>query len=92
MEVTMNCYEHNHEDISITEESENLIVFNLRNGTISQLNSMGQIIWTNIPNKSVEEIVDLIVEKYDAERKEVQDDVQEYIDKLLENRLIFKKQ
>lgn len=88
----MNCYEHNVEDISISEESENLIVFNLRIGTISQLNSMGKIIWANIPYKSVDEIVDLIVEKYDSERKEVQEDVQGYIDKLLDNKLIIRKQ
>lgn len=88
----MNYYEHNYQDISISEEDGSLIIINLRNGTISKLNSTGKIIWTNISNKSIDEIVDVISEKYEVEREEIKKDVQEYFDKLLHNQLIIKKQ
>ena len=88
----MTHYDYNHEDISLSEDNENLIVFNLRHGTVSRLNSVGTLIWTSIPNRSVEEIVDVIVNRYNAERAAVHNDVQGYIDKLLENKLIIKTQ
>ncbi len=87
----MNQYEHKHQDITVTEEEENLIVFNLRNGTVSRLNSIGKMIWTNIPDKNIDEIIDLIVEKYDAEREQVNKDVKKFVDGLINADLIVAK-
>ncbi len=91
MEINMNQYEHKHQDITVTEEEENLIVFNLRNGTVSRLNSIGKMIWTNIPDKNIDEIIDLIVEKYDAEREQVNKDVKKFVDGLINADLIVAK-
>ncbi|MCK5561496.1 MAG: PqqD family protein, partial [Thermoplasmata archaeon] len=54
--------------------------------------SIGKVIWTNIPGKNVSEIVDLIVGKYNVDRKEVNEDVQEFICELSNKGLIVQKQ
>ncbi len=83
----MSGYEHNDRDISVAEEDGDLIIINLRNGTISRLNSTGRLIWTNLA-RSMDEIVEIIHSTYDGDREEIARDVQEYLDKLLQDQLI----
>lgn len=88
----MNDYEHNHRDITVTEEENGLVIFNLQNGTVSRLNAIGKLIWDGIPKESIEEIVNSLADGYDVQHAQADHDVREFIAALLRDGLIVARQ
>lgn len=81
------------DDLSWRDVNDEMVVLNLKSGEYYTFNDVGRVAWLALADgKSVDEIVDAIVEEYDVQRDAAASDVRHFIDGLVQNRVVEKRE
>ncbi len=67
---------------------DSVILYSIDNEKFIELNETSSLIWTNIEEKSIDEIIDIILEQYDVEKEIVHRDVEKIVKEFLEKEII----
>ena len=80
------------EDVDVTELNGEKVMMDLDKGKYFMLNETGSVIWDVINEpKSISEIIESVVTKYDIDKETCESKVLEYLEKLNHEELIFIK-
>ena len=67
---------------------DSVILYSIDNEKFIELNETSSVICTNIEEKSIDEIIDIILEQYDVEKEIVHRDVEKIVKEFLEKEII----
>lgn len=79
------------EDFVFNEVDGELVMMNIETGSYASMNETGKSIWNLIEEpKSVDVILDALLEEYDIDRATAESEVLPFIEKLLEQKIVVK--
>jgi hypothetical protein len=78
-------------ECEVSKMEESVVLMKKDDNTLHILNETASLIWENIENNNIDEIVIKITTKYNAETAIVEQDVNQTIEHLLEKKLLFKE-
>ncbi len=77
-------------DILEKQVEESIFVYNMDNDKCYQMEETSKIIWENIDNKNIEEVIEQISKEFKVDKNVVENDVHSFVEELLNNELIYK--
>lgn len=76
------------ENLVVEEIEDSVIIFDTENERFFELKGIGSFIWKNMDNKSFDEVVGTIRNEFEVDSETAEEDTNEFIKNLLDNKLI----
>ncbi|WP_434798687.1 lasso peptide biosynthesis PqqD family chaperone [Terrisporobacter vanillatitrophus] len=87
--ISINTIVSHRKDIDTTDLNGDLVMMDLEEGRYFSLNSVGSRIWQLIEEPiEVNKIIDSLLEEYDTNRNECEENVLEFLEKLNDSKII----
>jgi len=87
--ISINTIVSHRKDIDTTDLNGDLVMMDLEEGRYFSLNSVGSRIWQLIEKPiEVNKVIDSLLEEYDTNRNECEENVLEFLEKLNDSKII----
>jgi len=77
--------------VRVREEGEKLLLYDTKTSNLAVLEGMGKAVWMLLPEMSIEEIEEKILEFHPEEKERAKEFLSKFIEDLIENKFLVKE-